>query len=228
MINVLMVNYDADGLARYGSLLAEHGITACAASTMQKALDMLLEQEYSGVVINADDFEYLPLLKVMRALTASPIGVAASRFSKEENDKVDKYGADIYRVRYDAMEYRVKNFSTLVKGCLEANVRRKHTMSVIACGDVRVRLDTREVFVQGKEIDLKGKEFDILHYLIINKGIVLSYGQVFRHVWGDGYEDNSRQSLRNQISRLRGKLQIYPEQPDYIRTVRGVGYCFTA
>jgi len=228
MINVLMVNYDADALARYGSLLAEHEITAHAASTMQKALDMLLEQEYSGVVINADDFEYLPLLKVMRALTASPIGVAASRFSQYENDMVDEYGVDIYRVRYDAMEYRVKNFSTLVKGYLELNIRRKHTMSVVACGDVRVRLDTRKVFVQGKEIDLKGKEFDILHYLIINKGIVLSYEQVFRHVWGDGYEDNSRESLRNQISRLRGKLQVYPEQPDYIRTVRGVGYCFTA
>jgi len=95
VINVLMVNYDADGLARYSSLLAEHEITALAASTIQEALDMLLEQEYSGIVINTDDFKYLPFLKVMCALTASPIGAAASRFSQYENDRVDEYGVDI-------------------------------------------------------------------------------------------------------------------------------------
>jgi hypothetical protein len=52
---------------------------------MREALDMLIEGVYSGVIINADDFEYLPLLKIMRVITAIPIIVSVTRYDEAEN-----------------------------------------------------------------------------------------------------------------------------------------------
>lgn len=225
-INVLMVNYDAGKQRIYSPLLAGHGILPRPASSMTEALNLLLEEEYSGVVINADGFEYLPLLKVMRALTYAPIGVSASKYDTKENDEAIDKGADIYRTRYDTVQHRVRGFSDLVKIHLEHDIRRKNPPSFVTCKDIRMFTDTRRVFVKNQEVELLPKEFDILYYLIINKGIVLSHDQILSRVWGDAYEDSTRDTLWNQISQLRHKLQVYPEQPEYIKTMRGVGYVF--
>lgn len=82
------------------------------------------------------------------------------------------------------------------------------------------------MFVRNRKIGLVNKEFDILHYLIINKGLVLSHDQIFCGVWGDGYVFNTKQTLRTQINRLRYKLRAHAGQVEYIKTVRGIGYCF--
>lgn len=225
-IVVLLINYNDEAVKLYIPLLTENGITARLAHSMQEALVMLVDDEYSGVVINGDNFDYLPLLKVMRKLITAPIGVSVSRYNQEENHATIKNGADIYRVRYDTAENRVERFSNLIKIFVEYNLGHRKPMTVITHGDLQIFPLTRKVYVKNADIRLLRKEFDILYLLIMNKGIALSYELIFRRIWGEEYADNAKELLWNQISQLRKKLSTDPNQPDFIITSRNYGYCF--
>lgn len=225
-IIVLLVNYDDEAQKLYIPLLSANGIAARSASTMPEALVMLVEDEYSCVVINGDHFEYLSLLKVMRKITASPIGVSVSHYDQDENHTAIKNGADIFRVRYDDVGDRVERFSNFVKMSIEYNGGRQKPMTVISYGELQVFPYTRKVRVKGVETHLLPKEFDILYLLMMNKGIVLSHEQIFWRIWGEDYADNAKELLWNHISRLRSKLQTDPALPEYIVTERNYGYSF--
>ena len=83
------------------------------------------------------------------------------------------------------------------------------------------------VFVGNEKIELTRQEFDLLYYLMLHHGKVLSYKQIYRRVWGSDYEDAEREVLRNAIKRLREKLKTRPDGSEYIKTVLDVGYSFS-
>ncbi|MFT3984635.1 MAG: winged helix-turn-helix domain-containing protein [Lachnospiraceae bacterium] len=163
---------------------------------------------------------------LMRKLTPAPIRVSVTRYNQEENYTAIKNGADIYRVRYDTAENRVERFSSLIKFYIEYYEGQQRPMTVLTYDAIQIFPHTRKVYVQGVETRLAQKEFDILQYLVMNKGIVLSYEQILRRVWRDEYAINDKGLLWNQVSRLRGKMQISPDLPDFIITERNYGYSF--
>lgn len=226
-IMVLLINYDKEAQNLYIPLLAGYGVTARAAPGIRETLAMLAEADYSGIVINADNgFDYLPLLKVMRKMTAAPIGVSVSYYDPDENRHAIENGADIYRVRYDRAERRTENFSNLVKIYVEYSMGGREPMTVLTYDGIQIFPRSRKVLVMGEEVSLLHKEFELLLYLAINKGIILTHEQLYLRVWGEEYPDNARGLLWNQISRLRGKLKTDPTLPDFIITKRNYGYSF--
>lgn len=95
-------------------------------------------------------------------------------------------------------------------------------------GDLYFCLEERTVCVGSQEIELTAKEFDALHLLIVNKKRVLTFETIAYHVWGEEYIDVTPKTIHNLLSRLRQKLQIAPEAPEYVISVRGVSYKFDA
>ena len=81
--------------------------------------------------------------------------------------------------------------------------------------------------MKGIEVSLTKMEFDILEYLMSNRGIILTHTQILYTIWGDEYEETSYKVLRNAIKRLREKLRISPDSPNYIENEREVGYFLT-
>lgn len=83
----------------------------------------------------------------------------------------------------------------------------------------------RLVFINNGQVELTGKEFDLLSFLASNKGKVFTKKQIYTHVWEEEYAfDDS--NIMSFISKLRKKIEPDPEHPFYILTVRGVGYRF--
>ena len=83
----------------------------------------------------------------------------------------------------------------------------------------------RLVLVNDIQVELTGKEFDLLSFLAANKGKVFTKKQIYTHVWEEEYAfDDS--NIMSFISKLRKKIEPDPEHPFYILTVRGVGYRF--
>ena len=83
----------------------------------------------------------------------------------------------------------------------------------------------RLVFMNDVQVELTGKEFDLLSFLAANKGKVFTKKQIYTHVWEEEYAfDDS--NIMSFISKLRKKIEPDPEHPFYILTVRGVGYRF--
>lgn len=93
-------------------------------------------------------------------------------------------------------------------------------------GDLYFCLEEREVSVRGKKVDLSAREFNTLYLLLMNRKRVMTFETLAYHVWGEEYIENELTAIHNIMSRLRQKLKISPDIPDYIISVRGVGYKF--
>ena len=97
--------------------------------------------------------------------------------------------------------------------------------SQIQLGSILLQQDSRRVFVDGKEIELKNKEYELLLFLMLNADIVFSKETLYERIWGyDAMGDNATVAVH--INRLRDKIEKTPSEPRYIQTVWGAGYRF--
>ena len=93
----------------------------------------------------------------------------------------------------------------------------------IQIGELLIIPEQHKVLRQGKEINLTNIEFRILYMLAIHQGITLSKEKIYNYVWNGEYlQDDS--NITSHVRRLRKKIENDPSQPEYIQTVRGVGY----
>ena len=99
-------------------------------------------------------------------------------------------------------------------------------LTEIQIGDLYFCLEERIVRVRGQEVPLTAREFDALHVLIANRGRVITFEMLSDHIWGYDFEDVTTQAIHNLMSRVRQKLKVEPDVPDYITSVRGIGYKF--
>ena len=93
----------------------------------------------------------------------------------------------------------------------------------IQIGELNIIPEHHKHLRKGKEVNLTNIEFRILYMLAIHKGIALSKEKIHNYVWNGEYlQDDS--NITSHIRRLRKKIESDPSQPEYIQTVRGVGY----
>ena len=95
----------------------------------------------------------------------------------------------------------------------------------LVAGPLRVDLAGRRVYCRGQVLELQPKQFDLLVYLVRNRGTVLTRDQLLHNVWGYDYAGDTR-TVDVHIRWLREKLEEDPASPKLIQTVRGVGYCY--
>ena len=95
----------------------------------------------------------------------------------------------------------------------------------LVAGPIRIDLAGRRVFCRGQEIELQPKQFDLLTFLVRNRGTVLTRDQLLHNVWGYDYAGDTR-TVDVHIRWLREKIEEDPANPRLIQTVRGVGYAF--
>ena len=98
----------------------------------------------------------------------------------------------------------------------------------IQVDDLFFCLEERKVLVRGQEIPLTAREFNAFQLLITNRRQVMTFEMISEHIWGYGYDsvENMLSAIHNIMSRIKLKLKIAPDIPDYITSVRGVGYKF--
>lgn len=101
-------------------------------------------------------------------------------------------------------------------------------LTVVDIDSLHFCLEYRLVEICGQEIELTAKEFDILALLILNPLRVFTYEMIMDIVWDEPYNAYSRKTITNHISRIRKKLKINSDIPDYIKSVHSVGYKFDA
>ena len=109
----------------------------------------------------------------------------------------------------------------------EADIRIDREVDVnpgeIQIGELVIIPGQHRVLRQGKEVNLTNIEFRILYMLAIHQGITLSKEKIYNYVWNGEYlQDDS--NITSHVRRLRKKIENDPSQPEYIQTVRGVGY----
>ena len=226
MTRVLIVEDEESFADPLAFLLRKEGFTAAVASTGQQALE---EFDRNGADIVLLDL-MLPgmsgtdVCKALRLRSTVPVIMVTARDS--EIDKVVglEIGADDYVTKpYSARELIARVRAVLRRGGEAGD--GELLPQVLAAGPVRMDVERHVVTVDGGEIPLPLKEFDLLEYLLRNVGRVLTRGQLIDRVWGADYVGDTK-TLDVHVKRLRSKIEPDPASPRHLVTVRGLGYKF--
>ena len=204
--------------------LEQDGMEVDCAYDGEEALEMVREKEYDIVLLDV----MLPRLtgfevcQQIRDFSSVPIVMLTAK--GEDMDK-------ILGLEYGADDYIIKPFNILeVKARIKAIIRRtspkpKDVSRVIQNKDMKLDCESRRVYVAGKEINLTGKEFELLELLIMNADKVYSRENLLKLVWGADYPGDVR-TVDVHVRRLREKIERNPSEPKYVHTKWGVGYYF--
>ena len=191
-----------------------------------EALEKATNNQYDVILLDVmlpglNGFE---VCQMIREFSDVPIIMLTAK--GDDRDKI--LGLD-----YGADDYITKPFNILeVKARIKAIMRRtkgrqpsKEESKQVVCGDMRIDMDSRRVFISGKEVNLTAKEYDLLELLILNPNKVYNREILLNLVWGYDYPGDVR-TVDVHVRRLREKIEINPSEPKYIHTKWGVGYFF--
>jgi two-component system response regulator RegX3 len=158
--------------------------------------------------------------KQLRARSSVPVIMVTARDSEIDKVLGLELGADDYVTKpYSARELIARIRAVLRRGA-EAEAIGD---ALLEAGPIRMDVERHLVSVEGEQIALPLKEFDLLEYLMRNKGRVLTRGQLIDRVWGADYVGDTK-TLDVHVKRLRAKIETDPANPVRLVTVRGLGY----
>jgi len=205
-------------------MLRKEGFEVAVAAT---GADALTEYSRAGADIVLLDL-MLPeksgteVCRELRATSNVPIIMVTARDS--EVDKV--VGLEIGADDYVTKPYSPRELVARIRAVLRRNSEPTDPMvTVLESGPVRMDIDRHVVSVNGDEVALPLKEFELLEMFLRNSGRVLTRGQLIDRVWGADYVGDTK-TLDVHVKRLRSKIESEPGRPRFIVTVRGLGYKF--
>jgi two-component system KDP operon response regulator KdpE len=200
--------------------LSAHGHTVFEATTGQEVLEAVVNYRPDIIILDLGlpDVEGIEVTQRLREWTQTPIIILSVR--DHETDKIAALDAG-------ADDYLTKPFSVgELLARLRVVLRRaapKGDTPIFTSGALTVDLVRRVVTVNRREVQLTPTEYDVLKFMVMHAGKVMTHSQILRQVWGPGTEDQSH-LLRVNVSNLRRKLEADPTRPTYIITEPGVGY----
>ncbi len=209
--------------------LEQDGYEVDVAYDGKEALKMAKEKEYDIVLLDVmlPEMDGMEVCQAIREFSEMPIIMLTAKGTDMDKILGLEYGAD---------DYITKPFNILeVKARIKAIIRRNSKKSkaadkndrIIEVSDLKLDLDSRRVFENGKEVNLTAKEFDILELLTQNPDKVYSREQLLNIVWGNKlHEAGDVRTVDVHVRRLREKIEPNPSEPKYIHTKWGVGYYF--
>jgi DNA-binding response OmpR family regulator len=214
--SVLLVEDEENLAALVEAYLVQEGYRVAVVGSAAAALELLAREPIRLIVLdlNLPDMDGLELCRQVRAHSNVPVVMLTAR--DEPADRLAGLGAG-------ADDYIGKPFSPQeLVARMKAVLRRAEPQSdehQLTLGDVVLERRAREVGVAGERVELRPKEFDLLAYLMQNRGVVISRDALLESVWGYDYAGGTR-TVDVHVAQLRRKLR----RPDLIRTVRGAGY----
>ena len=160
-----------------------------------------------------------------RVRTASDVPVIMLTARSEESDRVAglELGADDYVVK----PFSPRELAARVNGVLRrTNGRQAAALGPIVFGELTIEPLSRQVTLEGRNIELTPKEFDVLAFLASSPRQVFSRAQLLESVWQSSPEWQDPATVTVHVRRIRNKIEADPETPRWITTVWGVGYRF--
>ena len=158
----------------------------------------------------------------LRSRSHVPIIMVTARDSEVDKVVGLELGADDYVTKPFSSRELVARIRAVLRRGMEPE---ELMLNVVEAGPVRMDVERHVVSVDGQQVQLPLKEFDLLELLLRNAGRVLTRGQLIDRVWGADYVGDTK-TLDVHVKRLRAKVEPDPATPKYLVTVRGLGYKF--
>lgn len=229
MNKVLIIDDDKELCRLMKKCVEQENLTARIANSGRDGLRFMEESgtPYSLIILDImmPDLDGFQVLQTIRQTSNVPVLMLTAK--SEEEDKVSglRMGADDYLTKPFSINELMARVNSLIRRYTLLNpVSGTETDCMVFQGMVIDNFN-RLVFINDTQVELTGKEFDLLYFLASNKGKIFTKKQIYNQVWEEEYAfDDS--NIMSFISKLRKKIEPDPEHPFYILTVRGVGYRF--
>jgi len=225
---ILLIEDDTDIRELLRVTLEEEGFSVREAADGEKGLDLLRRERPAAVVLDLM-LPGLPGLDVCRRIRASardgrlPVLVLTARSAEADKVVGLEIGADDYVTKPFSPRELVARLRALLRRAYEGE--GPGTPEVYERGGLRIDFDAREVWRDGERIALPRREFELLRFLARHPNRVYERGQLLAFVWGrDTYVEP--RTVDVHVRRLRQRIERAGADPDFIVTVRGVGYMF--
>ncbi len=200
----------------YEVITAADGIAAVNAYERENVELILLDLMLPGM--SGTD-----VCRQIRQTSSVPIIMLTAKDS--EIDKV--VGLELGADDYVTKPFSTRELTARIKAVLRRGSIREaaNDDAIISAGPVRIDVERHEVSIAGASASLPLKEFDLLALLARNAGRVLTRAQLIERVWGSDYVGDTK-TLDVHVKRLRSKIEQDPAHPQYLITIRGLGYKF--
>lgn len=206
------------GREGFQTIVVDNGLDAMPVFDREGADLVLLDVMLPGM-------SGMEVCRKLREVSSVPIIMLTAKDSELDKVLGLELGADDYVTKpYSARELIARIRAVLRRRSAETD---SATESVLQGGPVRMDIDRHVVTVNGEEISMPLKEFELLEILLRNVGRVMTRGQLIERVWGADYVGDTK-TLDVHIKRLRSKIEPDSSAPQYVVTVRGLGYKFEA
>ncbi|WP_029433561.1 response regulator transcription factor [Blastococcus sp. URHD0036] len=226
MTRVLVVEDEESFSDALSYMLRREGFDAVVASTGPQALDEF-DRQGADIVLLDLMLPGIPGTEVCRTLRSrSNVPIIMLTAKDGEIDKV--VGLELGADDYVTKPYSARELVARIRAVLRRRGEPEATADgALEAGPVRMDVDRHVVAVGGQPVSLPLKEFDLLELLLRNAGRVLTRAQLIDRIWGSDYVGDTK-TLDVHVKRLRAKIEPDPANPEYLLTVRGLGYKFEA
>ncbi len=218
-IKILVVDDEGRMRKLVRDFLEREGFAVLEAGDGVEAMDLFFEDKNIALIIldvmmpRLDGWE---TLKEIRQYSKVPVIMLTAK--SEERDELQGF-------RLGVDEYISKPFSPkILVARVEAILRRSHAREedAVEAGGIQIDKTAHQVKIDGREVELSYKEFELLSYFVENEGIALSREKILNNVWNYDYFGDAR-TIDTHVKKLRSKMG---DKGNYIKTIWGMGYKF--
>ena len=219
-LKILVVDDESRMRKLVNDFLSHKNFNVVEAADGEEALDIFFENKDIALVIldvMMPKMDGWQVCKEIRQYSKVPIIMLTAKDSERDELLGYELGID---------EYITKPFSPkILVARVEAVLRRTSNLQdsdVIQAGAIEMNVNAHMVKVDGEPIELSFKEFELLHYFVMNQGVALSREKILNNVWNYDYFGDAR-TIDTHVKKLRSKLK---DRGEYIKTIWGMGYKF--
>ena len=217
---------DEQRMVRFIQLnLEQDGFEVVTAYNGKEALEQVRTQLPDLILLDImmPDINGFEVLKKIREVNNVPVIMLTAK--GEEDDRIQglELGADDYITKPFSPRELVSRIRAVLRRT--KSFKEDEVDQIIVDDRLTIDFSRREVWVEGKKVDLRPTEYRLLYHLVQNAGWVNTHEQLLSKVWGFEYQDEPHY-VRLYVNYLRKKLEEDPSNPIYILTERGVGYRF--
>lgn len=219
-LKILVVDDESRMRKLVKDFLVKEGFAVLEASNGEEAVDVFMSTKNIALIIldvMMPKLDGYGVAQEIRKISMVPIIMLTAKSDEKDEIKGFELGID---------EYITKPFSPKILVARVQAVLRRSSLSgdekSIECGGIKMDISAHKVLVDGEEIELSFKEFELLNYFLVNKGVALSREKILNNVWNYDYFGDAR-TIDTHVKKLRSKLG---SRGDYIKTIWGMGYKF--
>ncbi len=226
MYNILVVDDDKEIANAIEIYLSREGYNIIKAFDGEEAIRKVNENEIHLIILDVmmPKKDGLQTLEEIRKSKTIPVIMLSAK--SEDYDKISglDLGADDYITKpFNPLELIARVKSNIRRYVDFGNVTQKKDGNILKSGDLRIDDDSKKVVVDGKEIKLTATEYNILKFLLKNKGKVFSISQIYENVWNEE-SYGAENIIAVHIRHIREKIEINPKEPKYLKVMWGIGY----